>query len=303
MVPQPKSQATNCAPIIIGTSGAFGQLRAAGIDRFGLLFGTKSLPETHASFGNLSGSGQSSGQNDFKLLDRKLNRSMNNNDSNEASPPSGGGEFAGVTHDLKNCLAVLVLVLGILCRAPDQARRRKAVEAVRKLLPQTRHLLELAESVTGGPLPQPAGPASPNVVIEQTLDGLAATLPENIRLTRWIEPGLPVLVMPPLALGRVVLNLALNARDCMSDGGEITVAAWPEEGGGHLLLTVEDTGTGIPAEVRERLFTSGLTTKPNGSGLGLATVMRLVTECGGELAVESMPGKGTRISLRLPVRQ
>lgn len=230
--------------------------------------------------------------------------------ANEAPAPERGGELdrsalAGLIHDLKNSLAVLVLVLGILCRAPDKASTRKAVETVRKLLPQTRRLLELAGTATGESPARPAPAASPDVVIGQVLDGFAATLSESIRLTRWLEPGLPPLRLTQVALGRVVLNLALNARDVLPNGGEIIVAAWLEEDGTHVLLTVEDTGTGIPVKVRERLFTPGLTTKPGkGTGLGLASINQLVVaECDGGIAVESTPGKGTRISLRLPVKQ
>lgn len=231
--------------------------------------------------------------------------------ASEAPAPDRGGELdrsalAGLTHDLKNSLAVLVLVLGILCRAPDKAHARKAVETVRKLLPQTRRLLDLAEAATGRPVPSAARPASTDEVIEQVLHGLAATLPEKIRLTRWIEPGLPLLRLTQVGWERVLPNLVLNARDALPDGGEITVAAWLEDDGSHVLLTVEDDGDGIPAEVQERLFTPGLTTKPHGegTGLGLATVKQLVVaECDGEIAVESTPDKGTRFSLRLPVKR
>ena len=232
---------------------------------------------------------------------------MKSQHCSEAPAPERGGELdrsalAGLIHDIKNNLVVLMLVLGILQRATDEASLRKALATVRLVLPQTRRLLELAERQTGGPSPQAASPAAPDVVIEQTLDGFAATLPDTVRLTRWVEPGLPALVIAPVALNRVVLNLAFNSRDTLPDGGEITVAAWAEEDGAHVLLTVEDNGDGIPAEVRKRLFTPGVTTKANGTGgWGLASVKRLVADSGGEIAVESAPGKGTRFSLRLPV--
>jgi signal transduction histidine kinase len=229
---------------------------------------------------------------------------MKTNIGSEAPAPDRGGELdrqalAGLIHDIKNNLVVLMLVLGILQRAPDKASVRKALATVRLML------VELAGAVTGMSPARPAPAASPDEVIEQVLDGFAATLPANICLTRWIEPDLPPLRLPPLGLSRVVLNLGLNARDVLPNGGEITVAAWLDADGTHVLLTVEDTGTGIPAEVRERLFTPGITTKPpgKGTGLGLASVKRLVHESGGEIAVESAPSKGTRFSLRLPVRQ
>ena len=119
----------------------------------------------------------------------------------------------------------------------------------------------------------------------------------------------------PAQLDQVLLNLAVNARDAMPDGGTLTIATGhavvlrPEgEGPGALppgryaLLEVTDTGCGIPPEVLPRLFEPFFTTRPGqgGTGLGLATVQGIVAQSGGRITVESEPGAGTRFRIHLP---
>ena len=128
------------------------------------------------------------------------------------------------------------------------------------------------------------------------------------------EPGRQVLA-DPAQLDQVLLNLAVNARDAMPDGGTLTIATGhavvlrPEgEGPGALppgryaLLEVTDTGCGIPPEVLPRLFEPFFTTRPGqgGTGLGLATVQGIVAQSGGRITVESEPGAGTRFRIHLP---
>ena len=116
--------------------------------------------------------------------------------------------------------------------------------------------------------------------------------------------------MDPAQVQQILLNLVLNARDAMPDGGRITVSTrncalhrgrvgiahrWVE-------LSVTDTGDGMDAETLERAFEPFFTTKKpgRGNGLGLATARRLVQQQGGTIMAESEPGKGTRVSMRLP---
>ena len=100
---------------------------------------------------------------------------------------------------------------------------------------------------------------------------------------------------------QICVNLLLNARDAMPDGGEITLEA--KKDGGDLLLTVADTGSGISPQTQQRIFEPFFTTKDpgKGRGLGLAVCQRLVTEAGGRIDVSSGPGEGSRFTLRLPI--
>jgi len=100
---------------------------------------------------------------------------------------------------------------------------------------------------------------------------------------------------------QICVNLLLNARDAMPDGGEIVVTAQQREG--ELFLIVADCGGGIAPEMQKRIFEPFFTTKDpgKGRGLGLAVCQRLVTEAGGGIDVLSTPGQGSTFTLRLPV--
>jgi two-component system sensor histidine kinase PilS (NtrC family) len=128
-----------------------------------------------------------------------------------------------------------------------------------------------------------------------------------------IEPGLQ-LCADPEQLRQLLWNLLLNAAQAMGEGGTIGIDAHasrpPQEGpggdrndgleGGWIELGVRDGGIGIPVEALDRIFDPFFTTKPGGTGLGLATVHRIVEEHGGSIRVQSAAGKGTSFHVRLP---
>ena len=129
------------------------------------------------------------------------------------------------------------------------------------------------------------------------------------------DPALGHIRAAPGQMEQVLLNLVVNARDAMLQGGQLTIEATntdlddrperaPGEGpaGRYVMLAVADTGCGMSAEVRARLFQSSFTTKEpaKGTGLGLYTVHRIVKQVGGFIRVSSEPGKGARFELYLP---
>jgi two-component system NtrC family sensor kinase len=112
------------------------------------------------------------------------------------------------------------------------------------------------------------------------------------------EPLHPVLASPD-QMGEVFMNLVLNARDAMPQGGELSLALENQEG--VVVFRITDTGVGISPEVLDRLFEPFFTTKGDkGTGLGLAICYRIVEEHGGEMQVESAPGQGATFTIRLP---
>ena len=100
---------------------------------------------------------------------------------------------------------------------------------------------------------------------------------------------------------QAILNVMLNATQAMSEGGELMLRLSADRD--RSVLEVIDTGPGIAPELRSRIFQAYYSTRPGGSGLGLPTTRRIVTQHDGEIAVDGEPGKGTRFVLSLPLAQ
>ncbi len=114
------------------------------------------------------------------------------------------------------------------------------------------------------------------------------------------DPDLPAVRIDPDRFHQVLLNLLLNAIQAMEGGGTLTVGAAPE-GGSRVRIAVSDTGKGIAPEDMERIFDPYFTTRPTGTGLGMAIVQRIVEAHGGEIRLESTPGRGTKVLVFLPL--
>jgi len=152
-------------------------------------------------------------------------------------------------------------------------------------------------------------------IIEEMANLLRRLIGEDIRLVLDSDPQLGYVWADPGQLGQVLLNLVVNARDAMPEGGTLSIRAEntdtasglvpgePEPGPGpFVVLTVADTGIGMSREVQEKIFEPFFTTKEpgKGTGLGLATVYGIVKQSGGHIAVESEPGQGTTFRIFLP---
>ena len=136
---------------------------------------------------------------------------------------------------------------------------------------------------------------------------------EDILLETNLDPALDLVEADPGQMNQVLLNLSVNARDAMPDGGRLVLAtanarfdaenAPPGcQPGAYVKLTVADTGTGMDEETMQHLFEPFFTTKPSGlgTGLGLATVYGIVKQSGGSIRVHNEPGKGCRFEIHLP---
>ena len=150
-----------------------------------------------------------------------------------------------------------------------------------------------------------------NRIITHMEDMLRRLLGPEIRLEFSWQPDLGVINADESQISQVVMNLVVNARDAMPNGGTLAIeTANVELGeehldvipGPHVPLTVADTGQGMTAEVRDRLFEPFFTTKErgHGTGLGLSMVHGIVRQCGGHIVVDSKPGSGTRFLVYFP---
>jgi signal transduction histidine kinase len=135
---------------------------------------------------------------------------------------------------------------------------------------------------------------------------LARVLPESIDFVTMTEPRLGRVCADRSQVEQVLMNLVVNARDAMPDGGTLTIGvnevAGPEGDEPFLEIVVRDSGTGIPADMLNEIFEPFFTTKlsENGSGLGLSMVGGFAARAGGDITVESEVGKGTAFVIRVP---
>ena len=154
--------------------------------------------------------------------------------------------------------------------------------------------------------------AAPRPILwNDTIVGLKSFLQrligENIELTAELDPQLEPIQMDPSQMQQTILNLVLNARDAMPDGGKIVLATSNCKNNGAarastVEFSVSDSGCGMDDETRAHIFEPFFSTKGpgRGNGLGLATVHNIVAQHGGTIQVESVPDHGTRVVVRLP---
>jgi PAS domain S-box-containing protein len=227
------------------------------------------------------------------------------------------GRFAGgIAHDFNNLLTAIVgyadLALTEL-RTGDQSARDD-IEAIRAAGKSAASLTQQLLAFSRGQILQPQV-IDLNSVVDRTKGLLGRLIGEHIEVQCRLATPLDRVSADPGQIERVVLNLALNARDAMPLGGTLSIetsnveldAAYAADhpgttAGRHVMLAIGDTGAGIAADVREHLFEPFYTTKAagRGTGLGLATVYGIVKQSGGSISVHSEPGQGATFKVFLP---
>jgi two-component system cell cycle sensor histidine kinase/response regulator CckA len=227
------------------------------------------------------------------------------------------GQLAGgVAHDFNNLLTAIVgyaelMTMRLTSGDPllrDVGEIRKAADRAAGL---TRQLLAFGRKQLLAPKV-----VDLNAIVTHMENLLRRVIGEDIRLVSRLAPALRPVRVDPGRVEQVILNLAVNARDAMPDGGSLTVEtenveiehAGDHDGlqpGRYVLLSVTDTGTGMDESVRSRVFEPFFTTKEQGkgTGLGLSTVYGIVRQSGGHVSVESEPGKGACFRVWLPQEQ
>jgi PAS domain S-box-containing protein len=229
---------------------------------------------------------------------------------------SVGQLTAGIAHDFNNLLAVIQGSLGFVEKAAvrgltaDPELIDAALRASRRGSELVQRLLAFARQS-----PLKAEPTAVDQLVLDTLRLLQRTLGEQIGIETHLNATASMVSVDRNQLVNALLNLALNARDAMSSGGQLTIMTkcqparwlamedstrWPT--GEEVCITVSDTGTGMTEEVRNRAVEPFFTTKPDGlgSGLGLSTVHGFVQQSGGNIEIKSEAGQGTTITIRLP---
>ena len=231
---------------------------------------------------------------------RKLEEQMRQSQKMEAI----GHLAAGVAHDFNNLLTVVSGHCQILeSTALPEGDAREAVSAIRDAGERAAALTRQLLSFSRGGVQQPKV-LDLNVEVRETEKLLRRMIGEDIRLETDLAEGLPPIKTDPGQLGQVLLNLAVNARDAMPKGGRLTLATRRSviDGRVFAVLSVTDTGCGMPPEVRARVFEPFFTTKAvgKGTGLGLATVYGIVRQGGGHVDVRSEVGRGSSFDVHFP---
>lgn len=233
----------------------------------------------------------------------------------QAQRLEGIGRLAGgVAHDFNNILTVILSSCHLLHRdvGPNgpQARLQmietaaeRAAALTSQLLAFSRHQVLEVQSV------------NLNAVTEETARLLERLLGEDVKLILNLDPTLGNVLADPSQITQILMNLAINARDAMPKGGtleirtenrdadQVLMATVPElTPGKKIMLSIRDTGEGIPPEIQGKIFEPFFTTKQagKGTGLGLSTVYGIVQQSGGAISLRSAPDQGTTFRIYLP---
>jgi nitrogen-specific signal transduction histidine kinase/CheY-like chemotaxis protein len=221
---------------------------------------------------------------------------------------------SGIAHDLNNILSPISMGVQILRSEMQDERSQGLLDIMQanasRGAEMIKHVLSFAKGISGQRVI-----LQPKHLIHEILQIAAETFPKSIRIERKLADDLWMIRGDATQLHQVLLNLCVNARDAMPQGGTLRIAAENQPldtlyaqmlkgatAGNFVVITIADTGLGIAPEIIDRIFDPFFTTKEpgQGTGLGLATVQGIVANHGGFINVESKPGIGTKFSIYLP---
>ena len=222
----------------------------------------------------------------------------------------------GIAHDLNNVLTPILLAVELLRTESDEAERQELLDTLatsaRHGAEMVRQVLTFARGVPGERLEVQIGR-----LLTEIERIIRDTFPKSVRASMRLDPAISNVAGDPTQLHQVLLNLCVNARDAMPEGGTLAISAEnvtlgpgnsdmhvDARPGPYVLIQVEDTGVGMSREVVEQVFDPFFTTKGpgKGTGLGLSTSLAIVKSHGGFIQVASEPGKGTRFRVYLPAQ-
>ena len=223
----------------------------------------------------------------------------------------------GIAHDLNNLLAPITMGVELLRRYEPNAKAKPIIDNIERSARRgsdlVKQVLSFARGVEGARVAMQV-----RHVVREIESIVENTFPKNIIVETYLPDALWLVTGDPTQLNQILLNLCVNARDAMPNGGTLTLRADNTDideqyavmnrgvsPGRYVALSVTDTGIGMPREVIDRIFDPFFTTKEigKGTGLGLSTVLGIVRSHGGFVNVYSEPGKGSTFKVYLPAQE
>jgi signal transduction histidine kinase/CheY-like chemotaxis protein len=218
----------------------------------------------------------------------------------------------GIVHDFNNLLSAIALNVESLRRRVGEGGEASAIadqleRGVTRGQAMSRRLLAFARQQ-----PVVTRECDVNALVAETIEMLERTLPHGVHIEAHCAPGLQPVMIDPSQFEDALLNLAINARDAMPDGGKLVIetakhAVAADRGdalaaGDYTSISVTDTGAGMDAHTLQRVFEPFFTTKEagKGTGLGLSMVYGFARQAGGDVRIDSTLGEGTRVTILLP---
>jgi nitrogen fixation/metabolism regulation signal transduction histidine kinase len=213
-----------------------------------------------------------------------------------------GRMSAGIAHEVRNPLTGVSLLLDdlhdrLLGKEVDQQLIRRALGEIERLESLVNEMLHFSS------MPEPKlAYGRVEKVLQDSLFLLRKQCQrQRVKIVEMVAPNLPEIMLDADRIKQVLINLLNNALESMPEGGELTVQV--ESKGNEIFIRVSDTGVGIPADKLPLVFEPFFTNKGQGTGLGLAISYNIISDHGGEIQIDSQPGRGTTVQISLPINR
>jgi len=210
-----------------------------------------------------------------------------------------------LAHEIKNPLSTIRLNMELLAEdfeGSENVRDRRAAQKIETVQRECDRLQNLLDNFLSFAKIRTLRlePTDLNALIRRVLEFFAPKARESgIEVICYLDPDLPSVVLDQENFHGALINLILNAQQAMPNGGQLVVRTRQTAAG--VALDLIDNGTGIDERTQAQIFDAFFSTKPGGSGLGLPTTRKIVEAHGGQIGVQSEPGKGTQITIELPL--
>ena len=211
----------------------------------------------------------------------------------------------GLAHEIKNPLSTIRLNMELLAedlRDSDAPRDRRAIKKVELVERECLRLQDLLDNFLRFSKAHRLNlrPSDLNVQVGQVLDFYRPKAKESgVEIVDYLSGSLPTVLLDREAFHGALLNLVLNAEQAMPDGGQMVVRTYGTADG--VAMDLIDTGCGMDDQTQAKVFDAFFSMKRGGSGLGLPTARKIIEGHGGQITLQSEPGRGTQVTIRLPI--